>query len=204
MSCIYKAVNVINGKVYIGKTNNLHRRIIEHKSHAYKDGGKFHSDILQFGFDNFDFEVIEDVTDDIADEKEIFYIKKARDEMGEEMVYNVTKGGVGGQTHDICGVNNPMYGVPMSEERRSHLSEVLTGKKKPAGFGEKISAVLSGKKKSPEHVAKKSHKVSVINEDTLEIRNFISKSQLERELHCNFATLKNGGRTKSGWRIYNK
>ena len=55
ISCIYKCVNLINQKIYIGRTNDYYRRIREHKSHANKDGGAFHQDILKYGYDFFEF-----------------------------------------------------------------------------------------------------------------------------------------------------
>lgn len=44
MGVIYKAVNKINGKSYIGQTNNLKRRIKEHIKR--EDGTAFHAAIL--------------------------------------------------------------------------------------------------------------------------------------------------------------
>lgn len=53
---IYKLVNRINGKVYIGFTKNIKRRLSEHKS--AKDNTRLHNAINKYGFDNFTFEII--------------------------------------------------------------------------------------------------------------------------------------------------
>jgi len=63
---IYRAINIHNGRFYIGSTNNLERRKREHKSHRFKDGGAFHAAIIEDGFDAFEWEVLENVTMPIA------------------------------------------------------------------------------------------------------------------------------------------
>lgn len=65
---IYSYINKINGHRYIGKTNNIERRKREHKSQAYNPDSKYYnalwpSKIRQYGYDNFDFEILE-ITDD--------------------------------------------------------------------------------------------------------------------------------------------
>lgn len=57
---IYKATNKVNGKIYIGRTTNLDRRIEEHHSDA-RNGSKmkFHDAIREFGQGKFVWEVIE-------------------------------------------------------------------------------------------------------------------------------------------------
>ena len=157
ISCIYKATNIYNGRIYIGKTTNLNRRMNEHKNHARKDKSPFHDDILKYGLDGFQIEILEKTDPENLDSLEVKYIKQYRKEFGEDCLYNICKGGTGGQTHDVTGANNPMFGKEVSAEKRQHLSEMLKGRKKPDGFGEKVSKALKGKKKSPEAVAKKKY-----------------------------------------------
>ncbi len=104
-------------------------------------------------------------------------------------------------THDVCGINNPMYGKTLSQEERNQRAEKLKGRKKPDGFGLKVSAALKGKPKSPEAVAKKSKPITLVNVRTNEIRTFPSQSEMERELHCNTKTILDGGHTKAGWTL---
>ena len=57
---IYKYTNKINGKVYIGLSNNIQRRKHEHQSLANRgDKMYIHQAIKKYGIENFDFEVIE-------------------------------------------------------------------------------------------------------------------------------------------------
>lgn len=207
MYYIYKIINKLNGNIYIGRTKNIKRRITEHKS-QYKRTDRTNNSPLYIamrrdGIKNFSYEVIETVeTQEEADKKEIFYINFYRKTLGYGNVYNYQKGGVGGQSHDMFGENNPMYHKEVPIQRRIRVSQKLRGKKKPEGFGEKVSKALKGKKKSPEHVAKRSHSITVINVNTKEIRTFCSKAEMERQLHCCTATIVGGGTTKGGWQLY--
>lgn len=200
--CIYRATNLIDGKVYIGQTNNLERRIREHRAHMHKDGGPFHDEISRIGFHNFKFDILEWCRSNVADDRERFYIAYFRESLGEENVYNFCDGGLGGQTHDVSGANNPSFGKHYSEEERSALSEKLKGHRKPEGFGSRISMAMKGKPKSREQVMKKSHPISVINTLTGEVLSFSSKSEMERELHCCVSTIMKGRITRNGFRLY--
>ena len=77
---IYKITNKINGKAYIGKTNNIIRRWKEHK---YGHGGTaiLSKAFIKYGIDNFDFSIIDiekyDTTEELNKqlaELEIYYI----------------------------------------------------------------------------------------------------------------------------------
>ena len=54
---IYKFINRINGKKYIGQTNNIENRYKAHLSSKRND--PFHNALRKYGIENFDFEVIE-------------------------------------------------------------------------------------------------------------------------------------------------
>lgn len=63
MYSIYKITNLVNGKNYIGSTNDVDRRWREHKSHALNDKQPDYNYPLQrafrkYGFDNFYFEIL--------------------------------------------------------------------------------------------------------------------------------------------------
>jgi len=200
--CIYKATNLTDGKVYIGQTNNLERRIREHRAHAVKDGGPFHDEIRKSGFHNFRFDILEWCRSEAADDRERFYIAQFRESLGEENVYNFCEGGLGGKTHDVSGESNPSFGKSYSEEERAALSAKLKGRKKPDGFGEKISKAMKGKPKSQEQVMKKSHPISVVSVITGEILHFRSKTEMQRVLKCDSGTIMKGRVTHNGFKLY--
>lgn len=77
---IYKIVNKINNKVYIGQSININRRIKEHfwKAQCEKDvsyNSALHSAIRKYGKENFKWEVIEECEIEEIDEKEKYYIQ---------------------------------------------------------------------------------------------------------------------------------
>lgn len=95
MYVIYKAE--LNGKVYIGKTNDIEYRKYRHKY----DSGKykktyFHRSIVKYGFDNIDWEILyKSESDNGLDDKEIYFINEYNSYDGG---YNCTYGGDGGDT----------------------------------------------------------------------------------------------------------
>lgn len=92
---IYKFTNKINGMSYIGQSVDIERRYKQHKR-INTDNTIFHNAIREYGFDAFDFEIIELCAKDSLDEKEKFYIKKCNTIYPKG--YNIA---TGGHTQDI-------------------------------------------------------------------------------------------------------
>ena len=93
MAYIYKIINLITGKMYIGETTNCKQRWSQHL--MMLNAGKHHSQKLQRAFDkyhaeNFQFQVIEEIEDEKRFEREIFYIDFYN---SYEDGYNETRGG---------------------------------------------------------------------------------------------------------------
>lgn len=92
---IYKITNLINGKIYIGQTNNPKRREREHFSLTPSilednDGKILYDALLKYGPQNFSFEIIEDKCENY-NEKEKFWIKTLNTLI--PFGYNMTEGG---------------------------------------------------------------------------------------------------------------
>ena len=100
---IYKCVNTINGKVYIGYTNKLlEKRIAEHKAFAKKGSDYlFHKAIRKYGIESFKWQVIFESFDKnfILNEMEMFFIKENNSYYDDGFGYNMTFGGQGGMTN---------------------------------------------------------------------------------------------------------
>lgn len=101
MQGIYKFTNRINKKIYIGKADNLEERFKSHKrnynnSNLQDYNTKFYRALRKYGFENFDYEILESNkywTEEVLNQKEIEYIDKyqaTKDECG----YNIQKGGL--------------------------------------------------------------------------------------------------------------
>ena len=116
----YKIINLINGKIYIGKAANIKKRWSQHKTAAKnKDPNDFsilHRSMLKYGFDNF---IIEQLTehekeeDALAQESIFISELKTRDR---NIGYNMTDGGDGPS------------GYKWSDEAKKKMSENRKGK----------------------------------------------------------------------------
>ena len=100
MPYIYKITNLVNGKLYIGKTSNLIKeRWREHISDSQKERCEkrpLYDAFNKYGINNFQIEQIEEVeNDDIACERETYWIEQLRTYIGFEDCngYNATLGG---------------------------------------------------------------------------------------------------------------
>ena len=94
---IYKIKNLINGKVYIGQSQNISQRWVAHRSRPFNSNAiqydcPLYRAIRKYGFDNFSFEVLEETTKDKLNEREIYWIAKfnSNDSI---YGYNLTSGG---------------------------------------------------------------------------------------------------------------
>ena len=85
---IYMHYNKVNGKVYIGQTNNAKARW---RPSGYKHCVKFYNAINKYGWENFEHFILEsDLTLEQANQREEFYIEKYN---SIEQGYNIYKGG---------------------------------------------------------------------------------------------------------------
>ena len=96
---IYSFINKLNGHRYIGKTNNIERRKREHKSMAFNPkviethDCLWYKKIRQYGWDGFDFEILDVANEDNWKEKEKYWISYYNTFNG--VGYNTTPGGDG-------------------------------------------------------------------------------------------------------------
>ena len=99
---IYKIENLINGKVYIGKSIDIQKRFKSHINESF-DKNKpsydhlIHKAIRKYGVENFSFNVIEECLEDDLNNKEIYWISFFDSCVldGPDKGYNMTRGGEG-------------------------------------------------------------------------------------------------------------
>lgn len=97
---IYQYINLINNKVYVGQTNNIDRRIREHKSNAFNPksvnyNNIIHRAIRKYGYENFAIEILETLPNsshDLANEREMYWIAQ-KQSLITQHGYNVVEGG---------------------------------------------------------------------------------------------------------------
>lgn len=91
---IYKIVNSINGKVYIGYTKNYTKRLNEHCQDSKRHHSKFYNAINKHGWENFTHDILYQSLDiNHAKEMEIYFISEYN---SYRKGYNSTPGGEGG------------------------------------------------------------------------------------------------------------
>lgn len=140
---IYKITNKINGKIYIGQTNNFNKRKRDHINTAINKWKGYERPLYQamikYGVENFNFEIIDTAESyDELNEKEIYYIdyfKSSIDYNG----YNLDLGGHNGKKSDYVkkkigeaqmGELNHMYGRKFENNPNSKpVINETTGKK---------------------------------------------------------------------------
>ena len=87
---IYKITNIINEKIYVGKSKNPKVRWMQHKSSSKKRNTKLYYAMRKYGIENFIFEILEECDEYSINDKEIYYISSM------SPYYNMTTGGDGG------------------------------------------------------------------------------------------------------------
>lgn len=56
---IYKVTNIVNGKIYIGCTNNIGARIRQHILASSSEDNEFHKEMKAYGITNFNWQIID-------------------------------------------------------------------------------------------------------------------------------------------------
>ena len=93
---IYKIINLVNNKIYIGQTTrSFNLRIKDHKRMRYDR--PLYKAFQKYGFDNFKFEIIDTVSNlDELNKKEIYYINEYKSN-NKKYGYNLESGGKNSQ-----------------------------------------------------------------------------------------------------------
>src|ERR1035437_2987537 len=168
MALVYKATYIDDGRVYVGGTiQSLEGRIRGHIRHMKdvdnpKRQSRFNKALRELGFDNFEWEIIEDgiLSEVELDEKETFYVAEYKSN-DPQFGFNDQTGGKRGfksseEARKKSGLSQK--GRVMTEEQKKHLSEINTGKKASPETRAKLSASLKGKnlgKKASEETRRK-------------------------------------------------
>ena len=150
---IYKIINIINNKVYIGSSKNIYKRIMSHFQELIK--GSHQNKHLQnsfdkYGINSFKVEILKTILYDDFTERnlrdlETSYIQKYKSYMS-DFGYNIVSVGVGTSSRDFTeerkrkiskshiGMPAHNKGVPMTIEQKLILKNINTEK-----YGKKIS-----------------------------------------------------------------
>jgi group I intron endonuclease len=114
MSGIYKILNTLNNKIYIGSALDFRKRWNSHRHGLLKnvhDNQRLQKAVNKYGLDNFQFEVIEECEPEKCIEREQYYIDTLKPE------------------YNLCLIAGNTFGKKHSFETRLKISQSLTGKK---------------------------------------------------------------------------
>lgn len=146
---IYKIINCINGKVYIGQSNNINNRFSNHKSNIKKYFNyPLYNAFRKYGIENFEFTIIEHINNvNDLDTKELYWINHYKSN-NRKYGYNIRL---------TCKTNR---GLIHSKKTRKKLSEIRNGTKHSEKTKLKIGLRHKGKVLTEEHKRKisESHK----------------------------------------------
>ena len=193
---IYKIINQIDGKVYIGQSVSIYKRWKEHRSVAYLEHDEHYNTYLyyairKYGLENFSFEIIEKCTPEELNEREMYWIEYY-DSFNREKGYNLTKGG-DGRLYDYDEIFQLWnQGLKCKEiEERLHCDDgVVT-----------LALRLNGVSKE-ETMSKRvvSQEIVALSEDRVPLKIFHGRREISKYLTGNEYTLDVSRALKNGWR----
>lgn len=186
---IYKITSP-SGKIYIGKSIDVKKRIEYYKRGHCKSQTKLYRSLVKYGYDNHKFEIIEECLEVEIDEREIFWISFF-DCFNTKHGLNLQAGGQGGRASDETKIKISLSntGKKRSEETKLKISQSRIGNKWCVGrvlskeTRDKISKGNKGKnlgiKRSPETLLKAS--ISLKGKNTWKKGTFDSEETKERK-----------------------
>ena len=169
---IYKYINKINNKVYIGQTCRSLRERAGCNGINYKDCIRFYRAILKYGWDSFYCEILKDgLSQEEANYWECYYIS-FYESRNQDKGYNIMVGGDNKiMPKEFCDkisllakerykdpTKNPMYGKHHSSDSLKLMSEIKKGKNNPM-YGKHLSDESKAKISNSNKGKTASHKI---------------------------------------------
>ncbi|MEG0908966.1 MAG: GIY-YIG nuclease family protein [Bacilli bacterium] len=211
MHKIYKIVNKLNDKTYIGETSkSLSKRFNDHRNYSIRKDrkGKLYDAMNLYGLENFYIELIEECSYEERHDREEYWITK----------YDSFKNGYNSAPRQYC----TSLGKKKTQEQKEHLSKMSKGLNNPM-FGKDVKNYMSeekikewksnmskarkGNKFTEEHKKKlsensgRSKMVLQLNEDKVEVNRYPTLTKASKENNIPLTTLHK--RIKSGEIIKN-
>ena len=164
--CIYIHINKINGKVYIGQTNQKPEYRWNH-GNGYKECTRFYAAIQKYGWNNFEHKILfTDLSLEQANDIEYDLINKYRADE-KEFGYNLDKGGNNKGTAIETRLKQSQSALLrpiVSKETKEKLSKVSKGIKRKEETKYKMSiASFKREEYKKQHGIKKFRKVKCLN-----------------------------------------
>jgi len=195
---IYRWINKVNNKEYIGSAIDLRTRFYVYYSIKRLNSSKMliNNALKKYGYSNFSLEILEYCSSSELLERENYYIKILKPE------YNILKearSSLGYKHSEEALLKMSAIRKNLSDEARQNLSSAATGRILSEETKEKISAARLGIKLSDETRAKISaatsaiHGVAVVvkNIETGETEEYVTMTEAAKALNVSRTTIKN-------------
>lgn len=143
---IYKCTCKHNGKIYIGKSVNIYKRMDRHKNCHKSMSSKYHfqNAIIKYGWESFEIEILEvfenfnkQTDNHLLLERESFFIR----------LFNSTDPNKG---YNICKYSTDTTGIPLSKSHKDKIRKSLLGRTFSKETKEKMKNAQLGKTLSKE------------------------------------------------------
>lgn len=170
VSGIYRIINIFNNKSYVGMSNSLSRRAIEHvtPSNVKNKRTVLSKAFRKYGSENFFFELLElYVPHGNLFEREQHFIQALKPE------YNMNEGGNGNKGHKLTNelknklrlIGKQQWENKTEDEKNKIIKGNLTGPKPGHVVSEKTKEMLrvcnTGKKQSQATILKRAEKIKI-------------------------------------------
>lgn len=135
---IYCIENLLDGKKYIGKSENIAKRFITHRSRLSRDtrdeytNRHLYSAVKLYGLDSFKFWIVEECAVEVLGIREVYW-QDFFDANNRDKGYNMLRDSSGSPKHSQESkdrISKANSGVPKTAEHRNKLAEANIGKKR--------------------------------------------------------------------------
>jgi group I intron endonuclease len=147
---IYKLVCNNNGKIYIGKSTNIYKRINRHKNCSKHVDNRYllQNAIIKHGWDSFSVEILEIFENFKSSEDNDYLLDRESHYIRHFESNNLDKG------YNICEYSTDTGGKPLSEDHKEKIRKSLLGRKFSEETKQKMRQAQLGKKLSEEQKEK--------------------------------------------------
>lgn len=183
-SGIYKIINNLNKKIYIGRSNNIFARINSHKISSKNIKSPLYNAIRKYNIENFTYEVIEYCDVEEISKKEIYWIEffnSANRLIGynlndsEQGIIIVSKQTRNKISEKLKGNTNSKNKIRTKE----HIDKIIESNKRRVWTEEqkyKLRIANLGRKDSKETIEKRNKAITGVKKNlTLEARKILSE-----------------------------
>lgn len=207
---IYKFVNKINHKVYIGYTSNWIARLKSHRTNFKKINSAFYYAIRKYKWENFTYDIIyqsldKDHTLNVMEE---YFIREYNSHVDGKCGYNMSYGGEGNNgfsadtRYKLGSANRGKKLGPLSEETKQKIGQANSQKCRTAEERQHLRMVNLGKRQSEETILKhsKSYIVTSPNGESYNITNLFRFCKQHCLSQSAMSAIARGRNTKhKGW-----